>query len=136
MTKRFVLTALLSTLPLQSFAWVQVLHRGGSDMHMDEKTVSKQGEYWSVTTISNFDEPSKRQINGYRHLKSSIKHLVLLDCRTKSYQTVDSIWFDGKWAEGQGHRIGRPTAQWRGPDSMHYSSSMYLALFPLVCKNK
>jgi hypothetical protein len=115
-------------------AWVQVIHKGGSQFHWDNASVHRQGEFLSVVTMTNFDEPYKRNERGIHYLKQSMSASVLLDCINMRFKTLDTVWFDEAWGKGMGHRFNAVAPQWFGPEWKYYALNMNTLLFKHVCK--
>ena len=50
-----------------------VVREGGAEMYLDEARTRKDGTVISVTTVRDFDEPSKRKVGNMYFSKSSLR---------------------------------------------------------------
>jgi hypothetical protein len=132
---RLIFLALVLSSPVSQIgAQTLVANEGGSQLYLLDSAASKQGETFVASTITNFEKPLLRKSGGMHFTKHSMRSEVALDCKGLRYQVVDSIWHDEQMARGPGHRFGPNSPQWFGPDWKHYSKSMFVQLFPLVCR--
>lgn len=111
-----------------------VVATGGSELHYDERTVRKEGAYTAVTTVTNFEKPSRVKLGGVYYSKMSLRSAVLLDCATKRFRVEDSVWHDQRFGGGAGHRSSQFHSQWFGPEWKHYATNLNTRLFPVVCQ--
>ncbi|OYW40814.1 MAG: hypothetical protein B7Z35_00090 [Hydrogenophilales bacterium 12-61-10] len=132
---RFFLVIMLTMyVPASSAAWDFVVERGGTSVYMDKSLTQIKGHYAEAVWVSNFGE-TQRLKSGRQYLqKNSLVYRSLFDCKNQYFKVLESVWYDARFGQGNGHTNSRAKPQWWTPGQKVYQNNLNLDVMKLACK--